>query len=129
MKNDLTILYAEDDLEILENMTFLLSRYASTVYTAKNGKEALELYSLHQPNIVITDIMMPLMTGIVLAQTIREKNSTTPIVFITAYNEKEHLDAANKIPVSSYIMKPFNLDTLNKTIEKAIDEYLALEPR
>lgn len=129
MKNDLTILYAEDDLEILENMTFLLSRYASKVYTAKNGKEALELYEQHKPNIVITDIMMPFLNGIEVAHMIREESLYTPIIFMTAYNEKEQLQAAAKIPVSSYVVKPFNLDTLNKAIEKAIDEYLILDPR
>ena len=128
MKHDLTILYAEDDLEILENMTFLLSRYATQVYTAKDGKEALELNALHKPDIFITDIMMPFFDGIEVAQRIREENTRIPIIFMTAYNEKEHIEAANDIPSSSYVMKPFNLDTLNKAIEKAIDEYLTFIP-
>lgn len=125
MKNDLTLLYAEDDPEILENMKFLLSRYAKNIYTAKNGKEALDLYNEHKPDIFISDLMMPIMNGFEVAKKIRENNKTIPIIFITAHSDDEHLKEASNIPSSSYLLKPFNLDTLNQAIEKALKEQVA----
>lgn len=125
MGNDLTILYLEDNPEILENMTFLLERYVQKVYTAEDGEEALRLFNEHSPDILVLDIMVPKITGLELAQIVREKNQKVPIVFLTAFNDDEKLSIAKSIPASSFIQKPFNLETLNMAITKAINEQLS----
>lgn len=122
MKNDLTILYLEDDPEIAENMSFLLGRYAKEVYLAMDGEKAIELFLQKNPQIAVLDIMVPKMNGLDVAKKIREKNKKIPIIFMTAFNEDEQLKVASEIPSSSYIVKPFNLETLNKAISKAIEE-------
>ena len=119
---DLSLLYIEDDLEILENMTFLLERYVKKVYTAKDADEALKLYNEYKPDILVSDVSLPTISGLELAKKIREENKTIPIIFISAYNDKEKLQAANELLASDYITKPFNLDTLNKSIHKVINE-------
>ena len=122
MMNDSSLLYLEDDPEILVNMTFLLKRYVQTVYTAEDGITALDLYLKHKPDILVLDIMVPGMNGIELAKKVRETNKKIPVVFMTAYNDDKYTEAAKAIPSSSFVQKPFNLETLNKAIEKALNE-------
>ena len=76
----LTILYAEDEEGIRENVAASLRYYVKEVIEAENGKMALELYEAKHPDIVITDILMPLMNGIDLVKQIRKKDQTTPIL-------------------------------------------------
>ena len=118
----LTLLYIEDDLEILENMSFLLNRYVQKVYTAKDGEEALQIYYEHKPDIVVSDVNLPKLNGLALSKKIREENKTIPIIFISAFNDDEKLQTAEELSASAYIVKPFNLDTLNKTINQVIEK-------
>lgn len=116
----LTILYAEDEEGIRKNVADSLRYYAKEIIEAKNGKEAYELYEKHKPNIVYTDVMMPLLDGVELAQKIREKDSKTPIVMITASTDKEYLLRAVELHLEQYIVKPINLKELKKSLEKCI---------
>ena len=122
MNNDLTLLYIEDDLEILENVSFLFERFVKKVYIAKDGKEALEVYKKHLPDIVVTDINLPKIDGLSVAAKIREEDKHIPIVIITAHDEDFHIEKAKEIGVSSYLKKPFTLQQLKDVLAKAIQE-------
>ena len=124
MTNELTLLYIEDDPEILENVSFLLSRYVKKVYTAQDGEEALEVYQSKKPDIVVTDINIPKINGLDLSEKIREENKSVSIVIISAYSEEEQLQRAEDISVSSYLQKPFTFQQLKDSIEKAIEEQI-----
>lgn len=120
--NNLNILYIEDDPEILENVSFLLSRYTNEVFTATNGEEALKVYKEKQPDIVVSDINIPKINGLKVAEIIREDNPSVPIIIISAHNEDHQLKIAKELNVSSYIRKPFTLQELKDAIAKAIKE-------
>jgi len=120
--NNLNILYIEDDPEILENVSFLLSRYTNEVFTATNGEEALKVYKEKQPDIVVSDINIPKINGLKVAEIIREENPSVPIIIISAHNEDHQLKIAKELNVSSYIRKPFTLQELKDAIAKAIKE-------
>lgn len=119
--NDFSILYIEDDKEVLENVTFLLNTYAQNIYTAEDGETALELYFKHKPDIVISDINIPKIDGLSVANKIRKENNTVPIIIMSAHTESDKLLKAIDIGVSSYVTKPFTLEDLKLAIEKAID--------
>lgn len=121
MNNELSLLYIEDDPEILENVTFLLNRFVKEVYSAKDGEEALELYEKHNPDILVADINIPKIDGFEVASKIRKKNSAIPIVIITAYDEEYHLQKAKELNVSAYIKKPFTLQEFKDAINKVIE--------
>ena len=121
-ENNFTLLYVEDDPEILENVSFLLSRFVKKVYSASNGEEALELYRQHHPDILVTDISLPKLDGLSMAKKIRENNKNLPIVILTAYNEENLQEKINEINVSSYLQKPFTLQGIKLAMMKAIGE-------
>lgn len=116
----LKILYVEDEEEIRKKVSNSLSYYVKEVIEAVNGEEGLALYHKTNPDIIFTDIMMPYIDGIELVKTIREKDSKTPIVMITAHTDTEYLLSAVELHLEQYIVKPINLNELKATLEKCI---------
>lgn len=94
------------------------------VYTARNGRSALECIEQKEPDIMITDIQMPIMTGIELAKRVREEGYKTRIIFLTGYDDFEYVKEAFKVQAADYILKPFMTEEVEKLllrIEKEID--------
>ncbi len=91
-----------------------------------NGKQGLELFKEHLPDIVITDINMPEMDGIQMAREIKLVKADTHFIVLTGHSDKRYLEMFNEIGVNDYIVKPIDFEKLFATIEKYIDE-LALK--
>ncbi|HCC35080.1 MAG TPA: hypothetical protein DEQ02_05390 [Ruminococcaceae bacterium] len=83
---------------------------------AGNGQEALELIEDTSPDVIITDIRMPFMDGISLAQRIRETNPVTKIVFLTGFNDFDYAVSAIKLNVIAYLVKPISAKDLTETL-------------
>lgn len=95
---------------------------------AKNGKEALELAMVHDPEVVLTDINMPLMDGLTFSEKLLEINPNISIVLISGHSEFEYAKRAVKIGVSDYILKPFEKEELMLTLLRLKDHiYKTLE--
>ena len=125
MKNNATLLYVEDDSFIREEAVEYLSLLYHTVLEAQNGKEALELYAKHKPDIIITDIEMPIMDGLQLTKAIRCKDKNIPIIIITAFLEAEYLLEAVELHLVKYVLKPLShqkLDTALALAEAYLNE-------
>jgi CheY-like chemotaxis protein len=114
----LRILYIEDDKNTQEEVSFFLEPLVSNLYLASNGQEGLELYRLHAPDLIITDIQMPIMNGLDMIKEIRKNDSQTPIFITTAYNETTYLHDAINNGVNRYILKPINFKNLADTIHE-----------
>ena len=112
----LTLLYAEDNQESRENYAFVLSNYFHKVYTAKDGKEALEIYHDKKPDILLLDITMPKLNGLDVAKSIREENEEIPIVMLTAHSETDKLLRAVPLKLEEYLLKPINNKRLQNTM-------------
>ncbi|MGB6329603.1 MAG: response regulator [Halarcobacter sp.] len=117
----LTILYAEDEIGIRKNIMKTLSYYAKDVYEASNGKEALDLYEEKKPDIILSDIHMPIMDGIEFIKKVRKKDKNTPVVMITAHTDKKYLLEAVELHMEKYIVKPINTRMLFEVLGKCID--------
>ncbi len=80
----LTLLYAEDEEGIRKPMTNSLSYYFKEVYEAQNGAEGLDIYDHKRPDIILTDLRMPVKDGLYMVKEIRKNDKKTPILMITA---------------------------------------------
>ena len=116
----LTLLYAEDDQETRENYTFVLKQYFHEVYSAKNGKEALDIYRERKPDVLLLDISMPLLSGLELAKEVRREDEGTPIIMLTAHSEQDKLLKAVNLKLEAYLVKPVDNLILKNTILKLI---------
>jgi len=112
----ISVLYVEDDAITRHNISIMLKRSVSQLYTAANGQEGLELFQIHRPDIVVTDIAMPVMNGLDMARAIRKLAPETEIIVLTAFDNTEYLLECIAIGISRYIPKPVNLDELSKVI-------------
>ncbi|RXK05008.1 response regulator transcription factor [Halarcobacter bivalviorum] len=116
----LKILYAEDEVGIRENIADSLSYYVKEVFQASNGQEALELYEKEKPDIILSDIHMPILNGIEFVKKVRQTNRTIPIVMITAHTDKKYLLEAVELHMEKYIIKPVELEALFEVLEKCV---------
>lgn len=107
-----SILVCEDDFAIKTMISTKLKQENYSVHTAQNGQEALNLMEKQQIDLVISDIMMPEMDGYEFVQTLRETKYTLPILMITAKSQLESLEAAFKLGVDDYMVKPLRLEEL-----------------
>ena len=115
---NVSVLYVEDEEMIQMAVKEFLNFRVKKIFLAKNGKEGLDVYHKEKPDIIITDIKMPLMNGIVMSEEIRSQNKYIPIIITTAYNETEFLMSANQIGINDFLIKPLNLGKLNELLIK-----------
>ena len=115
---NLNLLYVEDDEEIIEDIDFFLKRHFNEIIIAQDGEEAFRYFEEKNPDIIILDINIPKLNGLKLASKIRETNKKIPIIFLTAFSDKENLLQAINLHACSYLIKPFKIDELINTINK-----------
>lgn len=107
-KKDIKILLVDDEADILEIVGYNLSQEGYQIFTAENGKKAVEKAKKHQPHLIIMDVMMPEMDGMEACENIRKipELSQTIITFLTARNEDYSLVAGFDAGADDYISKP-----------------------
>jgi response regulator RpfG family c-di-GMP phosphodiesterase len=118
---DMSILYVEDDDVIRENMLGFLNRRFDQVLLAENGAVGLELYRENAPEIVMTDIRMPVMDGLEMTRAILELNDKAAIIITSAHNEVKYLLGAIKLGISHYLFKPLEREQLDASLQHCIE--------
>lgn len=108
MLKSLVILLVEDDDEVQYELSCFLKKRVGTLYIASNGLVGLESYKKNKPDVVVTDIKMPVMNGLEMAKGIREINQDVPIILITAFTKQESLLNSIDIKIDKYVHKPIN---------------------
>ena len=116
----LTILLVEDEEELRHETSAFLELYYDRIIQAANGSEALQLFALHQPDLVISDIRMPVMDGLELAIRLKNQAPTTPVIFCTAFTETPYLLKAIELGIAAFVRKPVETDELLAAIEQAV---------
>ncbi|MDD2849437.1 MAG: sigma 54-interacting transcriptional regulator, partial [Desulfuromonadaceae bacterium] len=115
----LTVLLAEDEDDLRYETAAFLELYCGRVIQAVNGREALALIDTHRPDLVISDIRMPVMDGLELAACLKGRSSDTPLIFCTAFTETSYLLKAIELGVDAFVRKPVDTDELLAVIAKA----------
>ena len=114
------LLFVEDDTVVCQAIGQMLAMEfpAAKIYTAENGQQGLDLFREYRPQIVITDINMPLMSGIEMAEQIKAVQPDTSFIVLTGYSEKSYLKSFSAIGFYAYIIKPVDLDRLFEVVER-----------
>lgn len=120
-----SVLIVEDNASFLEFLESELSRHY-IIYTADNGKKGLDLAMAKQPDLIITDMMMPEMNGIDLCLSIRKNIniSHTPIIMLTARSSDEAQYEGYEAGADAYLVKPFDMDMLKLRMRKLMQMFI-----
>ncbi|MBX2040121.1 response regulator transcription factor [Campylobacter jejuni] len=105
-----------------ESLINVLSERFSKVIGAQNGDEGLKKFKKFKPDLVITDIAMPIMDGLDMAREIKEISDDVPIVVLSAYSEKERLLRSIDIGIDKYLIKPVDIEELFKVLDCLVGE-------
>ena len=121
-----SVLFVEDDESVRFSIGRILARQFpdAMVYTAENGQVGLDLFKEHAPEIVITDVNMPVMDGIVMAENIKSLKAGTKFIVLTGYSDKDYLERFSEIGFAEYLVKPVDFTVLFTAIEKCRNETL-----
>ncbi|TMV49427.1 response regulator [Paenibacillus mesophilus] len=92
------------------------------VGTAINGKEGLEQIEAHRPDIILTDIFMPVMNGIDMLKALREAGNTSEVIILSGYEDFKYAQSAVKLRVNDYLSKPATLDEIERVLKEAVDK-------
>lgn len=115
----LTVLLVEDEPELRRETAAFLEMYCGKIMQAANGREALAHFKTARPDLVISDIRMPVMDGLELAANLKELSPNTPLIFCTAFTETSYLLKAIELGVAGFVRKPVDTDELLSVIHKA----------
>lgn len=107
-KNKIKILLVDDEPDILEILSFNLSNEGYQIFTAENGKEALDVADRQLPHLIILDVMMPIMDGVETCERLRmdDRFKDTLIMFLSARGEDYSQVAAFESGADDYVTKP-----------------------
>jgi len=112
----MSLLYVEDDLFIRQQFSRIIQRMVGKLFVAENGQEGLDMYRMEHPDIVLTDIEMPKMNGLDMAEKIKELNHDQSILIMTAYNQDDKFLRAIDIGVDKYVVKPVKISQLKNSL-------------
>jgi len=117
------IMVVEDDEDVREFLVSQLSEYF-TVSSADNGAEGLKKIAESQPNVIVSDVMMPEIDGFELTKRIKNGVDTShiPVILLTAHSSEQHLLEGVKMGADDYITKPFSIEYLFTRIVKLIEQ-------
>jgi two-component system response regulator AtoC len=115
-----TILAVDDEPHMRRLLEISLRQAGYRALSAGNGREALELIQQQQIDLVVSDLHMPGMSGLQLLSAIRKQYEQLPFIMVTAQGEIKTAVEAMKLGASDYILRPFELETLEIAIQKAL---------
>lgn len=125
---DLKILLCEDSDNTLHSLKNILIRRFTMVITAEDGLSGLQKYRSEKPDLIITDIRMPQVTGLEMIKKIREDDSHVKIIIISAHRDFKYLMEAIDFHISAFITKPVNISILENHL-KEISADILLQQR
>jgi len=125
--NPVKIIYVDDDIDLLESVSELLSEDGFIVYPFTNGFDALDKLLREPVDVVLTDIKMPKITGIELLDRIRAIDTETPVILTTGYADLNVAIDAIKKGAFEFIIKPFDFTYLIHAINKGVQHKQALQ--
>jgi len=125
MEKKLKILFVDDDKTLLEMWRIKFEQNEFTVFLAENGKEGLKQFKAHNPDILLVDIMMPVMDGFEMLKELRQmqEGAEVPVLMLTNKDESKDVLQSAKAHVDYYLVKAnYTPEELVKKVRRTIKE-------
>lgn len=122
------ILLADDHRGVRDFVEALLDPTFEVVGSVENGEALLEAASRLQPDVIITDISMPILSGIEAAQMLKKSGSTAKLLFLTVHSDSEFVRACLDAGASGYVVKPRMDSDLMRAVREVLANRIFLSP-
>lgn len=122
MSQQPSLLVVDDELLIRDLLYDFFTGQGWSIAVAENGEKALQVMKNKPIDIVLTDVRMPEMDGMTLVSELRQHHPEIPVVIMTGFPSVDSAVGALRNRVFDYIIKPFNINQLYKTLEAAVKE-------
>ncbi|UTW60940.1 response regulator transcription factor [bacterium SCSIO 12741] len=123
------ILIVEDERMLLKTVEFRLKKEGYETYTAENGKAAMDLLDEVLPDLVVSDIMMPYITGLELVKYIKDiKEKRIPVIMLTTLRQEKNVLKAFELGADEFMTKPFSPNELVIRIKRLLIQYGYYKP-
>jgi two-component system OmpR family response regulator len=106
------VLVVEDEPGVRELVSEALSVAGHQALVARDGLEAINLLQSQKPDLIISDVNMPKLDGFAMVEKLRDRGIGTPVIFLTARNEKPDVGKGFRIGADDYVAKPFGIEEL-----------------
>jgi len=116
----LRILVVEDNQDSREQFVDMLQNLCDNITSAVDGEDGLQKFKENNFDLVISDINMPKMNGIEMVSAIREYDSKTAVIVVSAHNEENYLEEAQHLNINEYIYKPIDLGSFIESMSKIV---------
>jgi len=123
-KNKIKLLLVENDTVIRTIYQQVLQKTASNILLARNGEEGFNIFQKEKPDLILTDIRMPLVNGLDMIKKIRQEDKSIRIIIISAYSESRYFTNAIELGVKGFLTKPIKNDHLQKVIQEQVKDIL-----
>ncbi len=120
MSNKAKILIVDDEPLIRDALAFKLTKDGYDVDTAEDGEKAIEMIEAEEYHIIISDIMMPFISGFVLVKMLKERGSNAPVLMLTSLNSETAVLKAFDLGADDFMTKPFSPNELSVRIKKLL---------
>jgi YesN/AraC family two-component response regulator len=118
----MSVLYVEDERDIREETAEFLKKFFLTVDVAKNGQEGIDLFKRHRHDVIITDVIMPVMEGLEMIELIRAIDAVVPILVFSAYDYSNLLEPQMPNGANAMLQKPTTYDGLINSLYTVIEQ-------
>lgn len=115
------LLIVDDEMNIVENLKYILKEHAENIFCAHNGFEALEIIAKENIHCVVCDIRMPKMNGVQLIERVRKTNNDVPFIFYSGHGNLDLMKEVAQYGAFDFLDKP-NLDGLTSVISLGLKE-------
>lgn len=123
------VLIADDHEEILDDICGLLEPEFDVVGAVGDGQALISAASIFQPDVIVTDISMPLLNGIEAARLIIQNNPASRIIIMTVHNDSALVEQGFSAGALGYVLKPKAVDELRQAIHNALEDKRFISPQ
>ncbi len=122
------ILIVDDEPDLVQTLRDRLEMNGYDIVTANNGKEGLEKAVQEKPNIILLDVIMPVMDGLEMLEALRKhpECKDCAIIMLTARSQRQDIVRAKVCGIQDYVVKPFDLSELVEKIESIVEHHKAV---
>lgn len=117
---DAKVLVIDDERSLLDMLEIVFSSQGFKVITTQDPLDALRILNAEKPDVIVEDIRMPGMDGLELLKRIKSEKPDIPVIIITAYYTDQNTIEAMRLGAFDYVKKPFDIDQLRLTVERAV---------